>query len=78
MDVYYYHPPTLVISKVARGLELDLADAARLVRAGEVDWSDVEATWQEIRASPTGWLRHDPDDVELRLAMLRERLSIPP
>jgi hypothetical protein len=75
VDVYYYHLPTLVVAKAARGFELDLADAEQLVRTGEVGWSDVEATWQEIRSSPTGWLRHEPDEIEQRLQVLRHRLG---
>ena len=76
VDVYYYHLPSLVIAKAARGLELDLADAETLIRAGEVDWGDVEATWREIRSSPTGWLRYEPDEIEQRLGLLRRRLSL--
>jgi hypothetical protein len=76
VDLFYYHPPSLVIVKVARGLELDLADAERLIRAGEVEWSDVEATWREIRASPTGWVRYEPDVIEARLQVLRDRLMV--
>jgi hypothetical protein len=78
VSVYYYHLPSLVISKAARGLEQDLDDAERLVRAGEVAWSDVEATWREIRSSPTGWLRYEPDEVERRLDLLRQRLGVSP
>jgi hypothetical protein len=76
VDVYYYHLPTLVIAKAARGLELDLADAEQLVRTGEVEWSDVDSTWREIRSSPIGWLRHEPDEVERRLQLLHQRLII--
>jgi len=80
VSVYYYHLPTLVIAKAARGLEQDMADAERLVRAGEVAWADVETTWEEIRSSPTGWLRHDPAEVGARLRLLGRRLapSAPP
>lgn len=78
LSVYYYHLASLVIAKAARGLEQDLADAERLIRAGEVDWSDVEATWWEVRASPTGWLRHEPATVEQRLDLLRQRLDRTP
>jgi hypothetical protein len=74
LSVYYYHLPSLVIAKVARGFEQDLADAERLIRAGEVAWADVETTWQEIRASPTGWLRYEPDEIEERMDLLRRRL----
>jgi hypothetical protein len=74
LDVYYYHLPSLVISKAARGLEQDVADAERLLRAGEVAWTDVEATWEEIRTSPTGWLRYEPDEIGRRLDALRQRL----
>lgn len=75
LDVYYYHLPSQIIAKVARGLEQDLADAQRLVTEGEVVWSDVEATWQEIRASPTGWLRYEPEEIDVRLDLLRRRLG---
>ncbi|HKG26080.1 MAG TPA: DUF6036 family nucleotidyltransferase [Thermomicrobiales bacterium] len=75
LDVYYYHLPSLVISKAARGLEQDLSDAERLIRAGEVEWADVETTWHEIRASPVGWLRHEPEEIERRLDELRQRLA---
>jgi hypothetical protein len=54
----------------------DLADAERLVRAGEVAWEDVDATWREVRATPTGWLRHEPDEVEAGL--LARRAPPPP
>lgn len=78
VGVYYYHLPSLVIAKVARGFEQDLADAEWLLRTGEVAWTDVEATWQEVRASPTGWLRHEPAAVEWRLDLLRQRLDRTP
>jgi hypothetical protein len=78
MDVYYYHLPSLVIAKVARGFELDLADAEQLVRTGQVNWHDIEATWREIRSSPTGWLRYEPDEIERRLELLRQRMSLEP
>ena len=73
--VYYYDLATTVISKIARGAERDLADVEVLVRARAVSWADVEATWQEIRASDRPWLRHSPDDVERRLRRVRERLA---
>jgi hypothetical protein len=78
LDVYYYHLPSQVIAKAARGLEQDFDDAERLVRAGEVEWSDVGATWQEIGSSPTGWLRHEPEDVEKRPGLMRQRLGLAP
>lgn len=74
--VYYYHLPSLVLAKAARGLEQDLADAEQLVHSGEVDWQDVEHLWREVRSSPTGWLRYEPEEVEQRLAVLRRRLAI--
>lgn len=78
VSVYYYHLASLVIAKAARGLEQDLADVERLVRAGEVEWQDVEETWLEVRASPTGWLRYEPDEVEQRLSLLGQRLGLTP
>jgi hypothetical protein len=75
LAVYRYHLPTQVIAKAARGFELDLADVELLVRSGQVAWEDVEATWRELRASPTGWSRYEPDDIEARLAALRRRLD---
>jgi hypothetical protein len=75
LEVYYYHLPSQVIAKAARGLEQDLADAERLISAGEVAWSDVEATWQEIRASRTGWVRYEPKEIDQRLELLRRRLD---
>jgi hypothetical protein len=78
LDVHYDHLPSLVLVRAARGLEQDLADAERLISAGEVDWRDVEAMWSEVRASPTGCLRYEPDEVEQRLDVLRRRLDITP
>jgi hypothetical protein len=78
LSVYYYDLPSLVIAKAARALERDLDDAERLIRAGQVEWGDVEATWNEVRASPLGWLRYEPQEIEQRLALLRRRLGIPP
>jgi hypothetical protein len=75
VSVYYYHLPSLVIAKAARGFEQDLADVAHLVRAGEVSWPEVEATWIEVHASPTGWLRYEPAEVEQRLDLLKRWLS---
>lgn len=74
--VYFYHLPTLVLSKAARGLEQDLADIDRLVTAGEVNWADVELTWRQVRASPTGWLRYEPEEIDERLVLVRRRLGI--
>lgn len=73
--VYYYHLPSLVLGKAARGLEHDFADAEALVRSGVVTWQAVEDIWQAVRSSPTGWLRYEPDEVEQRLAILRRRLD---
>lgn len=75
LSVYYYDIASLVIAKAARALERDLDDVERLVHAGEVDWQDVEDTWREVRSSPTGWLRYEPDEVEQRLDLLRRRLE---
>jgi type II secretory pathway component PulJ len=75
LETYYDHLPTQVIAKVARGLEQDFNDAERLITAGEVTWPDVEATWQEIKASRTGWLRYEPEEIEQRLKLLRQRLD---
>jgi hypothetical protein len=75
LEVYYYHLPSQVIAKAARGLEQDLRDAVRLITAGEVAWSDVEETWQEIGASRTGWIRYEPEEIEKRLELLRRRLA---
>lgn len=75
LAVYHYDLATTVISKVARGTDRDLFDVEALVRSGAVGWTDVEATWQEIRASARGWLRHSPGEVERGLAEMRERLS---
>ena len=44
LSVYYYHLPSLVVARAARGFEQDLADAERLLRSGAVAWTDVEAT----------------------------------
>ncbi|MGH2560790.1 MAG: DUF6036 family nucleotidyltransferase [Thermomicrobiales bacterium] len=74
VSVYYYHLPSQVIAKAARGLEQDLADAERLVNTGEISWQEVEETWREVRASPTGWLRYEPDEIEPRLDVIRRRL----
>jgi hypothetical protein len=76
VSVYYYDLPSLVISKVARGAERDLDDVEHLVRFGVVARDDVEATWQEVRASPRGWLRHDPAVIERRPAAMRQRPGI--
>lgn len=74
VGVYYYDLASQVIAKAARGLEQDFDDAERLVRGGFVPWDEVEARWRAIRASPTGWLRHEPAEVERRLDVLRRRL----
>lgn len=74
LSVYYYDLASLVIAKAARGLERDLDDVERLVRAGQVAWQEVEERWGQVRSSPTGWLRHEPDEVEQRLELLRRRL----
>lgn len=75
LSVYYYHLPSQVIAKAACGFEQDLDDAAALVRSQLVSWDDVEETWQEMEASPTGWLRYEPADVRRRLDQLRRRLD---
>jgi hypothetical protein len=78
LSVYYYDLPTTIISKIARGTERDLADVESLVRSGQVTWPDVEATWAEMRASPRGWLRHQPDTIDARIHAMRQRLGIAP
>jgi len=42
VSVYYYHLPSLVIAKVARGLEQDFDDAERFVRSGEISWDEID------------------------------------
>jgi hypothetical protein len=76
LSVYYYDLPSTIISKIARGTERDLADVESLVRSGEVTWSAVESTWAEIRASPRGWLRHQPDTIDARIQTMRQRLGV--
>ena len=75
LSVYYYDLASLVVAKAARGLERDLDDAERLVRAGQVAWEEVEEMWHQVKASPRGWLRHEPEEVEQRLNVLRGRLG---
>ncbi|MGH2461227.1 MAG: DUF6036 family nucleotidyltransferase [Chloroflexota bacterium] len=75
VSVYYYDLPSVVISKVARGAERDLADIESLVQTGAVTWQKVEDTWQEMRKSPRGWLRHDPAEIERKLQKVRQRLA---
>jgi hypothetical protein len=77
VSVYYYDLSTTIISKVARGTERDLDDAAALIQSGAVSWEDVDQTWREIRSSPRGWLRHDPHIVEARLKVLHQRMANP-
>lgn len=75
VSLYYYDLPSTIISKIARGAARDLADVEKLVNAGEVSWDEVESTWQEIRGSPRGWLRYNPEQIEKRLALMREKLK---
>ncbi len=75
VSVYYYDLPSTVISKAARGAERDLADIELLVQSGAVSWKDVEGTWEDMRKSPRGWLRHDPAEIERKLRMVRQRLE---
>lgn len=76
VSVYYYHLPSLVLAKVARSAERDLADVALLVKGGHVDWEDVEAAWREVRLRASGWLRHTPTEVERRMAVVRRQLGV--
>ena len=75
LSVYYYHLPSLVIAKAARGYEQDLDDAEQLIRTAEVTWPEIDEAWAEMRARPTGWLRYEPDDVQRRLDVLRKRFE---
>jgi hypothetical protein len=75
IDVYYYDLASLVIAKAARAYEQDLDDAEQLLRSGQIRWNEVAETWQSMRASPTGWLRYEPDDVERRLEIVRKRVE---
>jgi hypothetical protein len=76
VSVYYYDLASQVIAKSARGLEQDLADAEQLVRTGQVSWTEVQERWAQVRASPTGWLHYEPDEVEGRLTLLGHRLGL--
>jgi hypothetical protein len=75
VSVYYYHLASMVVAKAARAYEQDLDDAERLLTTGEVSWQEVADTWREMRTSPTGWLRYEPDDIERRLNVLRTRIG---
>ena len=72
--VYHYDFPTLVLAKIARGAERDVADIELLLRTGAVTWTAVEAAWMEIRDREDGWLRHTPIQVERRMASMAQRL----
>lgn len=74
LSVYHYDYPTLVLAKIARATERDLADVEILIREGLVSWIDIARTWSEVRTRETGWLRHTPPEVERRLAATRGRL----
>jgi hypothetical protein len=76
VSVYYYDLPTTIVSKIARGAERDLADVESLVQSGQVSWADVESTWAEIRSSPRGWLRYQPEAIDARIAAMRKRLGV--
>jgi hypothetical protein len=75
VSVYYYDLASQVIAKAARGLEQDLADAEQLVRIGQVSWPEVLERWAQVRSSPTGWLRYEPDEVEGRIMLLGQKLG---
>jgi hypothetical protein len=77
VSVFHYHVPSLVISKAARGFEQDLEDAVSVIRAGDVSWEEIDEQWQGVRASPTGLIRYDPEEVEQRLSIVRERSKEP-
>jgi hypothetical protein len=74
VSLYHYDYTTLALAKIARSAERDLADVELLLRSGVVDWPLVEAAWSEVQASGTGWLRHTPSQVELRMQFVRKRL----
>jgi hypothetical protein len=74
LSVYHYDYPTLVLAKIVRATERDLADVEILVREGIVSWVDVEPRWDEVRTRETVWLRHTPPEVERRLAVARSHL----
>ncbi len=74
VSVYYYDLASQVIAKAARGLQQDLSDAEQLVQTGQVSWNAVADRWSQVRASPTGWLHYEPEEVQARLDLLRSRL----
>jgi hypothetical protein len=76
VTVFYYDRPSVVLSKVARGSQRDLADIELLVCSGMVRWDEVEAAWAGVRSRETGWLRHTPEDVERHLELVRDRLGL--
>jgi len=71
VTVYYYDPVATAISKIARGAERDLSDVRALLASERVTWEQIESMWRQMRASPRGWVRYDPETVERRIRTLR-------
>ena len=40
-----------------------------------MQWTEVEAAWDAVQRSETGWLRHTPGEVARRVQITRERLQ---
>ncbi|MBM2810811.1 MAG: hypothetical protein HW416_1570 [Chloroflexi bacterium] len=74
MAVYHYDYRSLVLSKIARSSERDLADVELLIREGVVGWEAVEHAWDEVKRSESGWLRQTPTEVAGRMESMRQRL----
>jgi hypothetical protein len=73
--VHYYDLAATAIAKLARGAERDLADVEMLLQRELVSWDEIDALWQRMRPSRRGWLRHDPAEVERRIAAARARFG---
>ncbi len=74
LGVYYYHLPSLVLAKVARGYEHDLTDVVSLIQAGHVTLAEVQENFEDVRDSPRGWHKYEPEDTAAKLAMVRKML----
>lgn len=63
------------LSKLARGLERDLADVRAMVALGLVSADEIEATFASIASELIRYPRHDPEALRARIARFLESLD---
>lgn len=76
LDVFYFDPISLALSKIARANERDVDDVVALIRRGTIDVDELRAAYEQIRLQLGAgrYFNIDPDEYAAHFTHILSRL----